>query len=1279
MVRFVNSLGGKSAVTASSDRWAQQYGLYLPRTLLAWQSAVEPEPVLETEGTFLLVDISGFTALSEMLAEKGKVGSEEVTDILNAAFTELLDIVMLDGGDLLRFGGDALFNLFTGEGHAARACRSALDMRDALEEFQQTRSPAPLKMSVGVASGPITAVLAGESSYEPLFIGPTASEVVALQTAAEPGEILVAQSTVDLLDDDVVGDSKAGGFLLVDEPDIDDFDDEEDEVDVGEVDLSQFVPTRLRQHLSISFNEGEHRPATIAFLKFTGTDAAFAEEGPAAVGEKLSTLVAMTQRIADKYGVAFLAADVDDDGGKLILSSGVPERSSGRGGERIVNALVEIAASNPPFPVHAGVARGHVFAGDLGARFRRVYTVMGDTVNLAARLAAKAAAGEVYVTARALDKSADKFETVELEPIALKGKTKPVAPLRIGARIGTEDEARSGAGLELIGRDDEVAVVVAALDDALAGRGNVLEVVGNPGMGKSLIVASAMEGAERQIRELHVNCERYEAATPYHAASQLMRSALGLKEKEAEQLGEDLIAIVAEVAPEQLHWSPLLADIVRASVPATPEADALAEEFRQQTRHDAALAVLAAALDNESAAIVIEDSHWADDSSRQLFQAAAATTSDHSWCVITVRSADEGEPITASVETLEIGPLGEDAAVELVTAVAGESTPLPFAQEIARRAGGNPFYIVELAKSSTTFDAADLPETVEAVTLARIDRLRQSDRRLLRYASVFGESLAVDLLADALPDIAPSVDDPELWGRLGEFLDTSSIGKIRFRQMIVRDVAYTGLPFKRRTEIHLAIAEALERRARRRPERFAEAMSLHFDRAQEWERSWTYSTMAGDRAVRKMAHVEAMRIYRRGLRAAENLDVDRTDVLRIEEAIGDAAEHMGMLAEAEEAYDRCLAADVDPATAGRLLRKKGLLYVESGDLDRARDLLNEALTILEAPEPTEESVESQLEVMVIMAGLYFRLADFSATVDWCTKAIDLAGDSYPAALAHAFYIRSLAHTHLGGETGITDGERSLELYEEVGDLVGQTKILNVLGIHSYYRGQWDDAVDYYTRSAERGAKSGDIVRTASSMHNIGEIRLDQGRYEEVEEPLRKGLRIFQGASFVAGTGTTHANLARLYTRVGRLDEAAAELDIARDQFTEAGMEADILEERIRRAELLIYTQKPDEAHTMVEELLASSEGVEGTEISRASLHRMAAYALAALGQHDDACEHIDASLELARDSASDYEIAQTLEAALRIEGADPDREAAEENLEAKLGIVARPWVPIYHR
>lgn len=1255
-------------MTAQSRSWGQQYALYLPRILLSWQSADEPEPVLATEGTFLLVDISGFTALSEMLAEKGKVGSEEVTALLNEAFTEMLDIAMLDGGDLIRFGGDALFLLYTGEDHAARACRSAVDMQDALDEFQRAKSPAPLEMSVGIATGPITGFLAGAISRELLFVGPTASEVVRLQTAADPGEILVCRTTVGEVDDPAVfGDEKDDGVLLVDAPDADDWDDDDAQVDVGSVDLAAFIPIRLRDHLSLAFNEGEHRPATIAFVKFTGTDELFATHGTEVAAEKLDELVTLTQRIAESHGVSFLASDVNDDGGKLILATGVPERSAAHD-ERLVMALHTIAASDPELAVHMGVARGHVFAGDLGARFRRVYTVMGDTVNLAARLAAKAAPGEVLVTARALDRSADTFATTTTEPLTLKGKSKPVSPLSIGDPIASTGPAASGAELPLIGRDRELAELV-----ALGDGGGVIEVVARGGMGKSRLVAAALARLAPGTRTVDVNCERYEQATAYHAASQLLLGALGITTgRGGDGVGHELAAAVTAAAPDAVPWLPLLADVVGSRIDATDEVAGLADEFREAKLHEALVSVLQA---TALQVVVVDDAQWIDDASRRAFAAIAGVAERQGWLVISLRTADEGSPLVDGIATLGLGPLETDEAVRLATAVAGPSLPLPVAEAIAERAGGNPFFVMELAKSRGGFEGGDLPETVEAVTLARIDRLRPNDRRLLRYASVFGETFAVDLLADALPEMAPNIDDVEVWERLDDFLDTGSLGKVRFRQMIVRDVAYAGLPFKRRAEVHLAIAEALERRARRRPERFAEAMSLHFDRAEAWAKAWTYSTMAGDRAAAKMAHVEAIRLYSRALRAAEHVeDAADDETGRIREALGDANEHLGLFDDAEAAFDQILAAEPTSIVAGRVLRKKGFLYVNRGAFDEARSHLDASLGRLVEIDDSE-SVAARLETMIATAGVYFRLGDYPATIDWCTRAIDLAGEEHEREIAHAFYMRSVAYTHLPGHDGAGDAKRALAVFEESRDLVGQTNVLNNLGYDAYYRGAWDEAVDWWTRSVETGTKSGDIVRTASSIHNLGEIYMDQGHYVEAEPRLRQALRIWEGAAFPVGVGLAHANLGRLYTRTGRLAEAEVCLDQARVCFTDTSANAYVVEERIRRCEWFVYAGESEQALETVDATLAQIEATDGSEVSQAALHRVAGYALAQLGDVDTAATRIEASATLARAAGADWELAQTLEAEARL-GTNPAHGAESEQLFTTLGVIARPWIRI---
>ncbi|MBT8213964.1 MAG: adenylate/guanylate cyclase domain-containing protein, partial [Acidimicrobiia bacterium] len=154
---------------------SMQYSLYLPRVLLRWLASGAEEPHFELDGTLVFSDISGFTALTERLAEKGKEGAEEVTGVLNGAFTELLNASALEGGDLIKFGGDALLLLFSGEGHAERAAVAAFDMRDALDDYQQSKSPTPLTMSVGLASGPIELFIAGDTGREVIIAGPTAT------------------------------------------------------------------------------------------------------------------------------------------------------------------------------------------------------------------------------------------------------------------------------------------------------------------------------------------------------------------------------------------------------------------------------------------------------------------------------------------------------------------------------------------------------------------------------------------------------------------------------------------------------------------------------------------------------------------------------------------------------------------------------------------------------------------------------------------------------------------------------------------------------------------------------------------------------------------------------------------------------------------------------------------------------------------------------------------------------------------------------------------------
>src|SRR6185312_201624 len=203
--------------------------------------------------------------------------------------------------------------------------------------------------------------------------------------------------------------------------------------------------------------EGEHRNGAIAFIRFSGVDEIIETEGVEAAGDALETLVLQIQAAAAEHGVTFLESDVDKDGGRIILVSGAP-KTYGDDEERLLRTLRAVVDSGLPLPVHIGANRGRFFTGQVGATFRRTYTVLGDTAALAARLMARAGEDEIYVSAEAFSRGGGSFASDELEPFMVKGKSEPVQAYVLGSlEQATHDEpvAAPGASLPFVDRERE--------------------------------------------------------------------------------------------------------------------------------------------------------------------------------------------------------------------------------------------------------------------------------------------------------------------------------------------------------------------------------------------------------------------------------------------------------------------------------------------------------------------------------------------------------------------------------------------------------------------------------------------------------------------------------------------------------------------------------------------------------------------------------------------------------------------------------------------------------
>jgi class 3 adenylate cyclase/tetratricopeptide (TPR) repeat protein len=1201
-------------------------------------------------------DITGFTAMSEALAQEGNEGAELMTDVLNRFFERMLAIAELWGGEQLKFGGDAMLLFFAGPNHADRAAACGLAMQAAMREFRNVSAGGKqhlLRMRAGIHSGRFFTASLGESSLHYIVGGSEASRSAQVEALAPPGGVVVSpEAAAALASGALLADSTKGVSRVrrveAQPP---------GRTPRGEAAASRILARYLMPQVADLLARGrgealvpEHRHVTPTFISLLGLQHLLETEGDAETLRQLNAYVSMVIECAENHNGSLAASDVADEGEKLIILLGAPVALENEEAAALRFALdldERLLESDLRLKHRLGIASGFVYAGEVGSEDRREYTVIGDVVNLAARLMAKAKPGEAIVSDKVAERADEAFTFHRLRPLRVKGKAAPVRAFRLEGR--SEDVARASASPRdpILGRERELSTLTRLAGRAQAGRPNWAYVAGDPGIGKSRLVAElASQLTARGWRHAAANCHAHTAKSPYAPWLSPLRDLLGLDGTSVDDGWIQLLRRVRDIAPGDEDTAPLLAQLLRITIPAEVQLSGSGQAEQQRLFHLIADLIDGSARD-EPLLLTIEDLHWSDSPSRELLAAVIGAAGARLMACITSRSPEPPAELAhlkgGTVVALDVLP--EDASRLLLAA---HQLAPDRARAILRRAQGNPLFLHEIARGVGT--GTDLPETITDVMMTRLDALPPEPRSVIRAASVIGPSFELSLLAPLLPE---RFSRARVTAALSYLQDSGFTIEhpqgYAFNHILTQQVAYEALPYSERRRIHARVGSEIEERYAGRLETTCELLLYHFEAARQHRKTALYALMSGDRAAAVFANYEAIDYYERSMQSIEQAGSGApAAVSLLDERIGDCLETAGKHTDAAVRYEQALETwrrrgrrshllpepDDPRAREAAICRKLAVASERASQYDGSLRWLDEALHAL-----PRRRQRLAAEIAAARSTAHFRKGQYDQGITWGLRAVALArrtGDPRRVAYARNMLANSYMET---GELRKASAQlrRAVRLYGEARDFPGQASANNNLGKCYHLQGVYDAALYHYQVALAGDERSGDTVDAVIVHHNIGEALLALGRIEEAVQHFDEVVAAMRrDADLMDAGGLAELNLCRCRIATGDLDGAQAHLGRALRLLRRISAFGLVAEASLQRADLLLARERPAAAAREARRSLAEIRRL-GNRLLEARGERLLGRALSALGRADAADRMLRAAIATSAEVGAEHE------------------------------------------
>ncbi|MEN8183155.1 MAG: AAA family ATPase, partial [Myxococcota bacterium] len=826
---------------------------------------------------------------------------------------------------------------------------------------------------------------------------------------------------------------------------------------------------------------------------------------------------------------------------------------------------------------------GPVVVGRIGDDLRMDYTAVGDTTNLAARLQGLALPGTVLISETTANLVSGYFDLEELRELQVKGKSEPVRAASVISerQVLGRIEARVESGLTpLVGRDPELDALERAFDAVRGGRGQAVFVVGEAGIGKSRLryeFRRRLEG--RPHFWIEGRCMPYARDFPFHPIVDALR-----RDFEIEDADDDDAALAKLEAAEAdlgggLEWTLPYVRLL-LSLPSGDEAvDALDAATRRSETFGALRARFQRASEQAPFVMMVEDVHWIDKASEDFFgYLIDSIPASRVLLLFTHRPGYRHPSGDRSYYTrLSLQPLSAPEMGRMTEAVL-ESYTVPAALHgvIVSRAEGNPFFVEEVVHSlledgtlvrredrielARGLGSISVPDSIQGVLMARLDRLPDEPKRALQIGAVIGREFAFRLLeriVEAGERLGPVIEELRGLELIYEKAAQPELA-FMFKHALTRDVAYDSVLLSRRKALHRIVGLAIEELYQDRLSEHVEHLAHHFTAGEEWEKAFLYSVRAARKAADAFANQSAVEHCRRALEIADRPggDVPRETRRELEELRGMAGAAMSDFRDSGDAFLRAVELADSPADRAFDLGRAAHSFFWAHEYPQLAEALEEGERLSRDHDLQEglafSKVMRAFRTVVVFGEL--------ETHDRLIQEVESLAPTHPEVVIILRYLQ-------GQRAEWTGDFRAAAASQQAGiDLARKHRLPGLLVPGQWFRakalcclGEYGESLGQIREAYEIAERIGDRHQRARMLNTLGWVHGEVGAHERAAEYNRRSVELAEEMlelGLVAGTPEIHGNasinLARNRIALGDVEGAEQELASVREDLGQQG-------------------------------------------------------------------------------------------------------------------------------